>query len=112
MIAFLPLLAFVATVLAAPAAEGPVLTVPNIPGTGTQGGAAPAATSSAAATPNPALVTINSISYGGTGCPQGSVGSFISADRLTFVSSHTCSHQNTFLLSNYDHRNIRQIIAC
>jgi hypothetical protein len=103
MIAFLPLLAFVATVLAAPAAEGPVLTVPNIPGTGTQGGAAPAAT---------ALVTINSISYGGTGCPQGSVGSFISADRLTFVSSHTCSHQNTFLLSNYDHRNIRQIIAC
>jgi hypothetical protein len=35
--------------------------------------------------PNPSQVTIQSISYGGTGCPQGSVGSFISADRTTFT---------------------------
>jgi hypothetical protein len=39
--------------------------------------------------PNPSQVTINSISYGGTGCPQGSVGSFISADRTTFVIPNT-----------------------
>lgn len=35
--------------------------------------------------PDPTKVTITSISYGGTGCPQGTVGSFISADRTTFV---------------------------
>ncbi|KUJ16984.1 uncharacterized protein LY89DRAFT_646060 [Mollisia scopiformis] len=35
--------------------------------------------------PDPSQVTINSISYGGTGCPQGSVGSFISTDRTTFT---------------------------
>lgn len=46
--------------------------------------AAPAATTSAVG-PNPSDVYINSISYGGTGCPQGSVGSFISADRSTFT---------------------------
>jgi len=45
---------------------------------------APAATTTAVG-PNPADVSINSISYGGTGCPQGSVGSFISADRETFT---------------------------
>jgi len=81
MIAFLPILALAATVLAAPAAEGPVLTVPNIPAVASSS----AATSSPSAAPNPSQVTINSISYGGTGCPQGSVGSFISADRLTFT---------------------------
>ena len=43
---------------------------------------APTAT---AITPNPSQVYINSISYGGTGCPQGSVGSFLSADRQTCV---------------------------
>jgi len=80
MIAFLPILALAATVLAVPAPETPVLTVPNIPAA-----APPAATSSAAAVPDPSKVTIQSISYGGTGCPQGSVGSFISADRLTFT---------------------------
>jgi len=79
MLAILPFLALAATVLAAPAADSPVLTVPAAPPS-----APPAATSSASA-PNPSLVTINSISYGGTGCPQGSVGSFISADRLTFT---------------------------
>lgn len=35
--------------------------------------------------PNPSQVSINSIVYGGTGCPQGSLGSFISADRQTFT---------------------------
>lgn len=79
MLAILPFLALAATVLAAPAADSPVLTVPAAPGS-----APPAATSSASM-PNPSQVTINSISYGGTGCPQGSVGSFISADRLTFT---------------------------
>jgi len=45
-----------------------------------------AASATASATgPNPTQVYINSITYGGTGCPQGSVGSFISADRTTFT---------------------------
>jgi len=46
-----------------------------------------AAPAPAAATvyPDPTQVSINSISYGGTGCPQGSIGSFISADRETFT---------------------------
>lgn len=48
--------------------------------------AAPAATTTAAAAgPNPTEVYINGISYGGTGCPQGTVGQFISADRQTFT---------------------------
>jgi hypothetical protein len=33
--------------------------------------------------PNPSQVYINGITYGGTGCPQGTVGSFISSDRQT-----------------------------
>ena len=37
--------------------------------------------------PNPSQVSINGIVYGGTGCPQGSLGSFISADRQTYVLS-------------------------
>jgi hypothetical protein len=36
-------------------------------------------------TPDPSEVYINSIVYGGSGCPQGSLGSFISADRQTSV---------------------------
>jgi hypothetical protein len=36
-------------------------------------------------TPPPGSVTIKSISYGGSGCPQGTVGSFISADRTTYT---------------------------
>jgi len=35
--------------------------------------------------PDPTQVYINSIAYGGTGCPQGTVGSYISADRQTFT---------------------------
>jgi len=43
------------------------------------------APSAATVSPNPSQVYINSIAYGGTGCPQGSIGSYISADRQTFV---------------------------
>jgi len=35
--------------------------------------------------PDPTQVYINGIVYGGTGCPQGSVGSYISSDRQTFT---------------------------
>ena len=35
--------------------------------------------------PDPNQVTIKNIVYGGSGCPQGSVGSYISADRQTWV---------------------------
>lgn len=35
--------------------------------------------------PEPSEVYLNAIAYGGTGCPQGSIGSFISDDRQTFV---------------------------
>jgi len=35
--------------------------------------------------PPPGSVTINSIHYGGSGCPQGTVSSFISDDRTTFT---------------------------
>ncbi|KUJ19422.1 uncharacterized protein LY89DRAFT_642471 [Mollisia scopiformis] len=44
--------------------------------------AAPAPTSPA---PPAGQVSIKSITYGGTGCPQGSVGSFISDDKQTFT---------------------------
>jgi len=70
--------AFAAVVLATPTPGDPVLGV-------TIAAPAPAASTSAAAGPDPSEVYINSISYGGTGCPQGSVGSFISADRQTFT---------------------------
>jgi len=59
------LVAFAALAIAMPAAE---------PG--------PAA---AAVSPDPSQVYLNAITYGGTGCPQGSIGSFISADRQTFT---------------------------
>jgi hypothetical protein len=72
------LLAFAAVGLAAPAADAPVLGVT----VGSPGGATATTT---AVGPNPTQVYINSISYGGTGCPQNSVGSFISADRQTFT---------------------------
>src|SRR5262245_50167374 len=38
-----------------------------------------------AADPNPAEVYLQSISYGGTGCPQGSVANTFSADRKAFT---------------------------
>jgi hypothetical protein len=46
-----------------------------------------AAPSSVARTvsPDPSQVYIKGITYGGTGCPQGSLSSFISADRQTFT---------------------------
>lgn len=50
--------------------------------------------------PNPSQVSINSIVYGGTGCPQGSLGSFISADRQTFVTSPYIAN-NTRLILNF-----------
>jgi len=81
MLAFFPILALAATVFAAPAPEGPVLTVPANPAPVTSA----ASSTATPGAPDPSKVTINSISYGGTGCPQGSVGSFISDDRLTFT---------------------------
>ncbi|TAQ88240.1 hypothetical protein B7494_g3415 [Chlorociboria aeruginascens] len=36
-------------------------------------------------TPDPSEVFIKGIVYGGTGCPQGSLGSFISSDRQSFT---------------------------
>jgi len=47
--------------------------------------AAEPAPAAATVYPDPTEVSINSIAYGGTGCPQGSIGSFISADRQTFT---------------------------
>ncbi|CAG8960824.1 hypothetical protein HYFRA_00002361 [Hymenoscyphus fraxineus] len=86
MLLSLPLAALVATAFAVPSPvdrSGPVLEAPfpNAPIS------APPAATSPAVGPDPSKVTINSIAYGGTGCPQGSVGSFISADRLTFIAS-------------------------
>lgn len=86
MLAYLPLAALVAAAFAAPSPverSGPVLEAPfpNAPIS------APPAATSAPAGPDPSKVTITSIAYGGTGCPQGSVGSFISSDRLTSVIS-------------------------
>jgi hypothetical protein len=49
--------------------------------------------------PNPSQVSINSIIYGGTGCPQSSLGSFISADRQTFVPSPYIAN-GTWLILN------------
>ena len=37
----------------------------------------------AAASPDPSQVYLKGIAYGGTGCPQGTVGSYISPDRQT-----------------------------
>ncbi|OBT42040.1 hypothetical protein VE00_07440 [Pseudogymnoascus sp. WSF 3629] len=70
MLSIVSLLACVAAVAAVP---NPALGVPVATGT------------SSSVRPNPSQVYINSISYGGTGCPQGSVGSFISDDRQTFT---------------------------
>jgi len=64
--------ALAATAFAAPADPVLGITVP----------AGPAATTTAVG-PNPTQVYIKAISYGGTGCPQGTVGSFISTDKST-----------------------------
>ena len=65
MLAVISLLALATTAFAVPVAEGPVLGV-------TLGAGGASATTTAVA-PNPTQVFINSISYGGTGCPQGTV---------------------------------------
>jgi hypothetical protein len=39
--------------------------------------------------PNPTEVYIASFSYGGSGCPQGSVGGYLSTDRETSVELST-----------------------
>jgi len=57
----------VAAVLAAPAPADPIAVTVTSTGTG----------------PNPTQVYINGITYGGSGCPQGSMSSFISQDRQT-----------------------------
>jgi uncharacterized protein DUF4360 len=44
-----------------------------------------AAGAAGAADPDPSEVYVRSISYGGSGCPQGSVGQSFSADRKTFT---------------------------
>jgi len=80
MLAILSVLTLAVAALAAPSPAEPVLGV-------TIAAPAPAASTSSAAGPNPSDVIINSIAYGGTGCPQGSVGSFISTDRETLVNS-------------------------
>lgn len=41
--------------------------------------------------PDPSLVTIKGITTSGTGCPQGSVGKFISSDLSTYVNKSQCS---------------------
>lgn len=69
MLSVVSLLACAAVVAAIPAPIG----VPVASGTSSSIG------------PNPSQVYINSISYGGTGCPQGSVGDYISDDRQTFT---------------------------
>lgn len=40
-------------------------------------------------------VTISSITYGGTGCPQGSVGSYISTDKQTYYISNWWTWRDT-----------------
>jgi hypothetical protein len=51
--------------------------------------AAAAAAVATSSGPSPSSVSINSIVYGGTGCPQGSLGSYISSDRSTYVLQTT-----------------------
>jgi hypothetical protein len=76
MLAIYNILSLAALALAAPAADGPVLGI-------SVGAGATASATATAVGPNPTQVYINGITYGGTGCPQNSVGSFISADKQT-----------------------------
>jgi hypothetical protein len=48
--------------------------------------AAPASSTTSTVGPNPNQVYINSIAYGGTGCPQGTVGQLFSEDRQTYAN--------------------------
>jgi hypothetical protein len=70
MLAILSVAAFAVAALATPIPDGPVLGV-------TLGSDSSNASS---VTPDPTQVYIKSISYGGSGCPQNSVGEFISDD--------------------------------
>jgi len=78
MFRIISVIALAVAALAAPRAQ----TDPNNPPTLGVGLGVPSTNGTG---PDPTKVTINSISYGGTGCPQGTVGSFISADRSTFT---------------------------
>jgi hypothetical protein len=72
MLSLLSILTFATAALAVPAANPP-LAVP-----------VQSATASATAVgPNPTEVYINSIAFGGSGCPQNTVGYFLSADKKT-----------------------------
>jgi len=82
MLAIFPLIAAFASLALASPQIGVTIPAPAPPKATTT---AKPATSTSAVGPNPSDVTINGISYGGTGCPQGTVGSFISADRSTFT---------------------------
>ena len=79
MFALISAVAIALSAFASTAAANPVLGV-----------SATATASTTAVGPNPTEVYINSIAYGGTGCPQGTVGSFISADRTTSVDPKFC----------------------
>jgi hypothetical protein len=87
MLAIYSALAFAAAVLAAPTADGPVLGI-------SVGAGATASATATGVQPNPTQVYINGITYGGTGCPQGSVGSFISADKQTYVKQNKPDSRN------------------
>jgi len=76
MLAIFSVAAFAVAALATPIPDGPVLGV-------TLGESSGSATN--ATKPDPSQVTIQSISYGGSGCPQNSVGQFISDDKETFT---------------------------
>ena len=71
MLKYMSPIAFIAAALAAPVADVPVL-VASID-----------AAETTSTGPNQTQFTINSIAYAGTGCVQGSVGSFISDNRST-----------------------------
>ena len=89
MFALISVAAIALSAFASPATANPVLGVSVTATTS-------ASASSTAIGPNPTEVYINSIAYGGTGCPQGSVGSFISADRTTSVNPN----ENFFALTD------------
>jgi len=78
MLAILSVAAFAIAALATPLPDGPVLGV-------TLGSESTEVTNASSADPDPSTVYIKSISYGGSGCPQNSVGQFISDDRHTFT---------------------------
>jgi hypothetical protein len=85
MFAILSLTAFAVAALAGPIPDGPTL--------GLELGT-PSIDSEFVDPPDLSQVYINSISYGGTGCPQGSVDKFISADvsKYSFFAVSTVAY--------------------